>query len=224
MTDTTGSAGPRPDRDERPDAAARAASGRSRARKPALIAAALVLAGAAFAAGEAQAVSARSSLSQARAQLAAAHGELTRTSGELASTDSQLASTRGQLSAAQATAQAARTAAAQANARAQAGYAAAEARLAGQTRQLDTLIGDIQASAISADGVYVVGQDIKAGTWHTAGDNGMGGNSCYYATLNSTNTSDIIDNNNFDGPETVSLNGARAFEINGPCTWYRTGP
>jgi hypothetical protein len=36
---------------------------------------------------------------------------------------------------------------------------------------------------------------------------------------NSTNTSDIIDNNNFGGPETVSTSGAYALEISGPCTW-----
>jgi hypothetical protein len=35
---------------------------------------------------------------------------------------------------------------------------------------------------------------------------------------------DIIDNNNFNGPETVNLSGAYAFEICGPCPWYRTGP
>ncbi len=48
-------------------------------------------------------------------------------------------------------------------------------------------------------GVYGVGSDIKAGTWHTPGDGGSG-DQCYYAVLNSTNTSDIANNNNnFDG-------------------------
>jgi hypothetical protein len=84
------------------------------------------------------------------------------------------------------------------------------------------LEGRIQASSISADGVYVVGSDIKPGTWHTTGDGGSG-SQCYYATLNSTNTSDISDNNNFDGPETADVSGAHAFEISGPCTWYRVG-
>ena len=79
----------------------------------------------------------------------------------------------------------------------------------------------MQANQISASGVYVVGQDIKTGTWHTNGDGlgQAGDNACYYATLNSTNTSDISDNNNFDGPETVDLNGVYAFNIDGPCTW-----
>ena len=36
-------------------------------------------------------------------------------------------------------------------------------------------------------------------------------------------TSDINNNNNFDGPETVDLSsGVHAFEISGPCTWNLT--
>lgn len=42
-------------------------------------------------------------------------------------------------------------------------------------------------------------------------------------SANSTNTSDIADNNNFDGPETVNLAGAAAFQISGSCTWYKVG-
>lgn len=83
--------------------------------------------------------------------------------------------------------------------------------------------GMIQSSRISSDGVYVVGRDIKPGTWHTSGDGGQTDNECYFATLGSTDTSNILDNNNFDGPETVSLSGAYAFQISGPCTWTRIG-
>jgi hypothetical protein len=42
---------------------------------------------------------------------------------------------------------------------------------------------------------------------------------CHFATLNSTDTSNSADNNNFDGPETVDVSGAYAFRISGPCTW-----
>jgi hypothetical protein len=83
--------------------------------------------------------------------------------------------------------------------------------------------GQLQASQISGDGVYVVGQDIKPGTYHTNGSGNTGQTDCYFATLNSTDTSNIADNNNFDGPETVDVSGAYAFEINGPCTWVRVG-
>ena len=77
------------------------------------------------------------------------------------------------------------------------------------------------ATQISSSGVYVVGTDIASGTWHTSGNGGTG--NCYYATLKSTNTSDIIDNNNFTGAETVNLSGAYAFQIDGPCTWALEG-
>lgn len=71
------------------------------------------------------------------------------------------------------------------------------------------------ADSIDLDGVYVVGSDIPAGTWHTTG-----GSQCYYALLNSTDTSDISDNNNFNGPATVTLHSG-AFQISGGCTWSK---
>jgi len=43
------------------------------------------------------------------------------------------------------------------------------------------------------------------------------------ATLASTDTSNIIDNNNFTGPDTVSLAGAKASDISGDCTWPHEG-
>ncbi|MGH3254874.1 MAG: hypothetical protein ACRDOU_05595 [Streptosporangiaceae bacterium] len=75
-----------------------------------------------------------------------------------------------------------------------------------------------EATQISADGVYVIGTDIPGGTWHTSG-----GQQCYEATLGSTDTSNIIDNNNFTGPDTVSLAGAVAFQITGGCVWQQEG-
>jgi hypothetical protein len=75
-----------------------------------------------------------------------------------------------------------------------------------------------EATQISQDGVYVIGQDVPGGTWHTSG-----GSQCYEATLGSTDTSNIIDNNNFTGPDTVSLAGAKAFDISGGCTWRHEG-
>ena len=66
-----------------------------------------------------------------------------------------------------------------------------------------------------------MGQDIRPGTYHTsgAGANASAGGECYYATLSSDNTQDIIDNNDFNGPETVDVTGAHAFQISGGCTW-----
>ena len=95
---------------------------------------------------------------------------------------------------------------------------AQEHKVAGLQARLNRELGAVAKSTISADGVYVVGRDIPAGTYHTSG-----GSQCYYATLNSTNTEDISDNNNFNGPETVDLSGAYAFQIQGGCTWHKIG-
>ena len=111
----------------------------------------------------------------------------------------------------------------------QANQAAAQ-KYAAKMSQADALLkklrGEqhlVQSSTISQDGVYVVGQDIPAGTYHTSGNGGGALNQCYYATLSSTNTSDILDNNNFNGPETVNLSGVYAFQISGGCTWTKMG-
>jgi hypothetical protein len=104
-----------------------------------------------------------------------------------------------------------------ANAKAKADYASRVAAVKKLQRKLQREQGIVESSKISASGVYVIGKDIPAGTYHTSG-----GGECYYATLGSTNTSDILDNN-FNGPETVDVSGAFAFEIDGGCTWIREG-
>jgi type IV secretory pathway VirB10-like protein len=159
-------------------------------------------------------------------QVSRAHASLKTERASLKTEQASLAAEQGQVQSAQAAAQ---TATAKADAKAQAQYAGKVAALkqqqqtvAKEARTLKAEQGQIQANTISADGVYVVGKDISPGTWHTSGDGG-GGDQCYYATLNSTNTSDISDNNNFDGPETVNLSGVVAFDISGPCTWIKSG-
>jgi hypothetical protein len=76
-----------------------------------------------------------------------------------------------------------------------------------------------EATQNSADGVYVVGQDIPGGTWHTSG-----GAQCYEATLSGLDPiNDIISNDNFTGPDTVDLDGVKAFDITGGCIWQQEG-
>lgn len=78
------------------------------------------------------------------------------------------------------------------------------------------------ANTITQDGTYVVGSDIKAGTWHTDGDSDTGG--CYWerdrnldGDLNS-----IIANNNISGPTTVTVHSSdNAFQVSGDCMWTR---
>lgn len=50
------------------------------------------------------------------------------------------------------------------------------------------------------DGLFNVGADIKAGTYHTDG-----GKDCYWAKLSSSDTFDIISNNLSSGPQTVTI-------------------
>lgn len=181
-------------------------------RVPIIIIAAVVLIGIGYGIGAGASVTTQNKLTKAQHQLSITRTQLTVTQDKLTTADSNLT--------------AARSAAANATQIAAQKYAADEAKLAAREKTLAAdeqavkrLQGQIQSSTISADGVYVVGKDIKSGTWHTTG-----GNQCYYATLNSTSTSDISDNNNFNGPETVNVSGAYAFQISGGCSWLRTGP
>lgn len=143
----------------------------------------------------------------------------------LAAEKQNLAAARTQVSTLQSEYSAAKTQAQQATttANAKAAYRARNAALNARSKSLDRQAraikaaeGELKSSKISADGVYVVGRDIKPGIYHTNGDGGLNDQECYFATLNSSSTSDIADNNNFDGPETVDASGAYALQISGP--------
>ena len=117
----------------------------------------------------------------------------------------------------QATAADARAATAQAAAKSD--YAARNAALNRQSQVVAAEIGELRANTIRSDGMYLVGHDIKPGTWHTVGDGGASGGKCAYAVNGSAST--LQHNIYFDGPWTVDLSGAYAFSISGPCTWVR---
>jgi hypothetical protein len=161
-----------------------------------------------------------SAMGSLRSQLAQEKSMVNSLQGQLTTNDQQMAADKSQAQHAMsiATAQVKHNDAAR-----QAQLNQEAATLKSQRKTLNQEIGNVQASQISASGVYVVGTNIKTGTWYTPGDNGVGGDACYFATLNSDNTSDISDNNNFDGSETVNLSGAYAFQISGPCTWSLAG-
>lgn len=82
-------------------------------------------------------------------------------------------------------------------------------------------LGELKANTVRADGMYVVGHDIKSGTWHTVGDGHVSGSLCHFALVGGANGSKILQNIYFDGPWTVNMSGAYALEIFGPCTWIR---
>jgi hypothetical protein len=172
----------------------------------------LVLLGAGFAAGEA---AGRSPIHGYQQQIAQAHRNLTAEQLKLSTEKTTLSTEQGEVTTAQT---AARNAMSTAQAQAKAQYKSKLASVQVLQRQLRREQGIVQSSTISSDGVYVVGKDIPAGIYHTTG-----GGQCYYATLASTDTSNINDNNNFNGPETVDVSGAYAFQISGGCTWVKVG-
>jgi hypothetical protein len=170
----------------------------------------LVLLGGGFAAGY---IAGHSPVSGYQQQIATAHHNLLTEQTKLATEKTLLATEQSQVTTARQTAQNAVSAA---NLAAAAKYKSREAAVQALQRKLQREQGIILSSTINADGVYVVGKDIPSGVYHTSG-----GNQCYYATLASTDTSNINDNNNFNGPETVDVSGAYAFQISGGCTWVK---
>ena len=69
------------------------------------------------------------------------------------------------------------------------------------------------------DGTFVVGTDIKPGTYKTPG-----GQQCYFARLSSLDTTDIIDNDNFTGPITIQVKATdKALKTDGGCAWSKVG-
>jgi hypothetical protein len=171
---------------------------------------ALVLLGGGFAAGYA---SGQSPIHGYQQQIAAAHHNLLTEQTKLATEKALLATEQAQVQTAQT---AATNAMSTALAQVKAQYKSKLASVQSLQRKLQREQGIVLSSTISADGVYVIGKDIPAGLYHTTG-----GNQCYYATLGSTDTSNINDNNNFNGPETVDVSGAYAFQISGGCTWVK---
>ena len=100
--------------------------------------------------------------------------------------------------------------------------AALNRQAAGLNRQRQVIaaeLGELQANTIRAAGMYVVGHDIKSGTWHTAGDGGATGGLCNYVVWSGVNRPGYTVR--LDGPSTVDLSSAYAFGIGGPCTWVR---
>lgn len=72
------------------------------------------------------------------------------------------------------------------------------------------------------DGTYLVGSDVKAGTYKTTGetddDLGMG---CYWerAKNDSGSMDAIIANNYANGPGRVTVNSGEVFKVSGGCEW-----
>ncbi|MFD7709728.1 hypothetical protein [Streptomyces sp. NPDC059786] len=79
------------------------------------------------------------------------------------------------------------------------------------------------ASSFSGEGEYLVGEDIKAGTYKTAGPDG--GFGCYWERAKdaSGEFGSIIANNNLQGPGRVTINSGEYFKSSGCEKWVKVG-
>ncbi|MFF7647087.1 hypothetical protein [Streptomyces canus] len=83
-----------------------------------------------------------------------------------------------------------------------------------------------QSGGIPGDGTYVVGEDIRPGTYRTDGPGDSAIPNCYWAPLSGTSgeLNEIIANGNTTGPTTVTISASdEAFQTTGCKTWKRTG-
>ena len=118
------------------------------------------------------------------------------------------------------------------------GIAAREATLATGLTQFDEMLADLtkretatteretavsaaevakKATEIPGAGTYLVGTDIQAGQYRSAGSEG-----CYWARLRSTSGRDIIANGLSDGPQVVTISASdAAFETSRCGTWTK---
>ncbi|MFC9286960.1 hypothetical protein, partial [Streptomyces sp. NPDC057052] len=79
------------------------------------------------------------------------------------------------------------------------------------------------ATTFSGEGEYLVGEDVKPGTYKTAGSEGAFG--CYWERAKdaSGEFGSIIANNNLEGPGRVTLNKGEYFKTNRCQEWKRVG-
>ncbi|MFC9910179.1 hypothetical protein [Streptomyces sp. NPDC127197] len=79
------------------------------------------------------------------------------------------------------------------------------------------------ATSFSGEGEYLVGEDIKPGTYKTAGPEDEWG--CYWERAKdaSGEFDSIIANNNLNGPGRVTLNNGEYFKTNRCQEWTRVG-
>lgn len=89
--------------------------------------------------------------------------------------------------------------------------------IAENLRQAENQTKTTQTYPHFGDGTYIVGQDIQPGTYRTR----VAPNTdCYYARLNSLNTSDILANNNTFAPAVITINSSdKAFISQGCGSW-----
>jgi hypothetical protein len=76
-------------------------------------------------------------------------------------------------------------------------------------------------NTLPGDGLFAIGTDIRPGRFRTGGPGGGNPVGCYYAILNSPDTSDIATNNITEGPAIVDLPAGKFFDTKSCQQWQR---
>lgn len=88
-----------------------------------------------------------------------------------------------------------------------------------QLRRLTGAVSAAKVNTVSGTGTFLVGSDINPGTYRAAASPG-----CYWARLASLDTSNIVDNDNADGPVVVEILASdKAFQTNGCADFHKIG-
>jgi len=161
-------------------------------------------------------------ISEANDRATAAQNELTTAQSDLSAARSEAKAATDVLSAAQSEAKTAKDALSAA----QAGLAArkttldaAAAAVAAREVKVGAAEKAAQANTFAGDGTYLVGTDVQAGTYKADASPG-----CYWARLKSLDTSDIIDNQNPDGPVVLQiLSTDKAVEVARCAEFHKVG-
>lgn len=89
-----------------------------------------------------------------------------------------------------------------------------DADLTAREKKVGIIETEISNNTVAGDGTYEVGTDMKPGRYKTDGATG-----CYYAVLNSTDSSDIADNGNPDGMAYATVRQGQYFETARCADW-----
>ena len=145
--------------------------------------------------------------SSGKAEIAAANARTTAVQNNLATAQSEAKTATDALSAAQAGLDARKT------------ELDAAAAVAAREEKVGAAEKAAQANTFAGDGTYLVGTDVQPGTYKADASPG-----CYWARLKSLDTSDIIDNQNPDGPVVLQiLSTDKAVEVARCAEFHKVG-
>jgi hypothetical protein len=84
----------------------------------------------------------------------------------------------------------------------------------------------LPGKVMAGEGLFVIGHDIRRGTWHTPGAVGGATGECYVALLRGARASSVIDSEVITGSGSITTTSrTRAIRTSGCRTWHRVaGP